>query len=131
MSGLKPSHDVRWHHCDVYLWEINDGGHGWLATDCCSAFGGSRDMIRLDEDFEAWAEILCAYEREHDTGGEYADLSGFDWDDFNAKGLALARRLKRELGPDYHIQYSKSILDKEPHALMWASPAGQREEETP
>ena len=102
MSGLNPSHDVRWHHCDVYLWEINDGGHGWLATDCCSAFGGSRDMIRLDEDFEAWAEILCAYEREHDTGGEYADLSGFDWDDFNAKGLALARRLKRELGPDYH-----------------------------
>lgn len=95
---MNPSHDVRWHHRDVYLWEINNDGQGWLATDCCSAFGGSRDMIRLDEDFEAWAEILCAHERAHDTGGECADLSGFDWNDFNAKGLALAKRLNVSWG---------------------------------
>ena len=126
MATANPSHDVRWHYCDVYLWEINTEGHGWIATDCCAAFGGSNDMIRLDEDFEAWAEILCVYEREHDTGGEFADLSEFDWDSFNSKGLALARRLKRELGPDYHIQYSKCILDKEPHAKGWVSPPGER-----
>ncbi|MDB2439573.1 hypothetical protein N9W89_12750 [Hellea sp.] len=126
MSSLNPAHDVRWHYCDVYLWEIDNSGSGWVATNCCTAFGGSRDMIRLDEDFEAWAEILCAYERKHDTGGEFADLSGFNWDSFNSKGLVLAKRLKRELGPDYHIQYSKCILDKEPHAQVWVSPEGDR-----
>ncbi len=123
MNAL-PAHEVRWHGGDVYLWEICDAGYGWIATNCCIAFGESRDMIRLDEDLEAWAAILADYELEHDTGGEYADLSGFDWDNFNEMGLVLAKRLKQELGLNYHIQYSKCILDKDHHALLWKSPEG-------
>ena len=129
MSGLSPAlpkYEVRWHF-DVYLWQMSEAGHGWIATDCAVEFGDSRDMIQMDEAFEAWGKILVDYEAAHDTGGEFADLSGFDWDSFNVAGLALAKRLKRLLGPQHHIQYSKSIHDIERHALVWESLAGEVE----
>ncbi len=82
-------------------------------------------MVRLDEDFEAWGQVFLDYEAAHDTGGEFADLSGFDWDSFNATGLVLAKRLKGLLGPQRHVQYSKSIHDADRHALVWVSRAGE------
>lgn len=113
-----PAYEVRWHY-DVYLWEISEEGHGWIATDCDIAFSGSRDMTRLGKDFEAWVKILRGYNDAHDIGEEYSDLSEFDWDSFNASGLVLAKRLSALLGPQRSIQYSKCILDEDSDALVW------------
>ena len=125
VSPALPSYEVRWHF-DVYLWEMSDAGHGWIATDCSAEFGGSQDMVRMDEEFEAWGQVYLKYEAAHDTGGEFADMSGFDWDSFNAKGVELAKNLKGLLGLQRHVQYSKSIHDPDRHALVWSSPAGKR-----
>lgn len=122
-TDVLPTYEVRWHF-DVFLWEMSDAGHGWIATECATEFGGSRDLVRLDEDFEAWGQVFLDYGAAHDTGGEFTDLSGFDWDSFNATGLELAKRLKGLLGQRRHIQYSKSIHDADRHALVWVSPAG-------
>jgi hypothetical protein len=78
-------------------------------------------LARLDEDFEVWVEVLNAYNDAHNIGEEYSELSGFDWDSFNAAGLVLAKRLSGLLEPQRHIQYSKCILDKDRHALVWTS----------
>lgn len=78
-------------------------------------------MTQLDENFVAWVEVLNAYKDAHDIGEEYSDLSGFDWDNFNAAGPVLAKRLSDLLGLQRHIQYSKCILDQDRHALVWTS----------
>lgn len=127
MSGVSPAlptYEVRWHF-DVYLWDMCDSGHGWIATECATEFGGSRDMVRMDEAFEVWGKVFLDYEDAHDTGGEFADLSGFDWESFNAAGVELAKELKALLGSQRHVQYSKSIHDQDRHALVWVSPVGE------
>ena len=105
---------------------MSNSGHGWIATDCVTEFGDNPNMTILDKDFEAWGRIYLDYEAEHDTGGEFADVKNFAWDRFNAKGLELAKRLKELLGPQQHVQYSKSIHDNDRHSLVWASHEAQQ-----
>lgn len=75
---------------------IADGGTGWMGKHPISK--------ELETDFAMWA---IEFE------GEVTDETEltFHWQDFHNRGLALARRLKTELGPDVRVIYEKPIED--------------------
>ena len=49
----------------------------------------------LQTDFAGW---VTRFEAEYDS-------SDFDWEVWNEQGIALARRLKEEVGPQYLVEY--------------------------
>lgn len=57
------------------------------------------DLVRQFMDWQDWYE-------------EWPDqLKTFDWDQFNARGLILARRLNRFLGREQHVEYQGTKIE--------------------
>jgi hypothetical protein len=70
-----------------------------------------QDLITtgLFNDFYAWAHEYMKHE-----SLDVSDPWEVNWDDFNARGIALAKRLKEELGDSAGVQYVRA--DKDPHS---------------
>ena len=45
-----------------------------------------------------------------------------DWDEFNERGIALARRLKEELGSSFGVQYVRAHNDPGKDRLLLSLP---------
>ncbi len=118
----RPCLKVQWDWGDAYLWLKNHGG-GSVCLE--HEYPNAKWAKKLDKDLLHWWDILAAYEHEHQTNGEFADLTNFDWQAFNAKGIALAKRLKQNLGDEAHVEYASSVLANWAHKTLWSS-----EEET-
>ncbi len=68
------------------------------ATCGMPGFGLSKE---LEEDFAEW---VIDFERN-------CEREGFDWDDFHMRGMALAKRLRREVDSAYVVVYEKPMED--------------------
>lgn len=56
---------------------------------------------QLHGDFVSWCSVF-----ERDTGAE-----SFDWSGFHAAGIELAKELKKQVGPNFRVVYSKPVED--------------------
>ena len=96
-----------------YAWIIRDGDVnarqvGPNYADSVAGFPhGKDDEIQfnmpkeLEEDFSDW---VTAFEL-------YADFRRFNWDHFHARGLILAKRLKKHIGQKAIVRYVKPCED--------------------
>ena len=98
-----------------YAWLIRDGatratGVGGCIADAVVGFqnSGFRVSPTLESDFAAWATW---FEKKAVTPSAMA------WPAFNAQGIALACRLKKEIGNQARVHYEWPIEDpQEEHA---------------
>jgi len=62
------------------------------------------------------------------TFEDNCDEPAFDWEGWNAQGLALTKRLKAEVGKSYHVQYHVPIEDpryKDNWPVIWIDDSGK------
>ena len=102
---------------EAYCWMIDDGvehqGVGVCIAGCNGWHGKHPISAELHEEFMVWQAV---FEKEYmlDYVGE------FDQDAFDAKGLALARRLKMELGGSACVIYEKMDSGPDEHCEILA-----------
>jgi len=107
-AGAKPSQYRKLAICpehgfSPFLWNRGEGG---LVADA-GFFYGSEPMFRsLWEGFAAW--MLDFTSTAYTPGGFPPD---WDWAGFHHRGMALARRLKIEVGPGCEVIYEKPLED--------------------
>ncbi len=93
------------------------GAYGWINRDGTDAlgpnhadtsgWGGDHPISEaLQEDFAAWQN-----EFERAPNEWKADIALLDWPRFHEQGMALARRLKAELGDAARVYYEKPFED--------------------
>ena len=93
-----------------YAWIKDDSDKttwvGAYLADALSGFEGSDFKVSatLVTDFAAWASW---FEREAVGNSALA----MDWDEFHRQGIALARRLKAELGDQVRVVYDTPVED--------------------
>lgn len=90
-----------------YAWEKDDSDRttcvgGCIADAVCGFVGtGYRVSKALEADFAMWIGLF----------GRHSHEPGFDWDSFHRQGIALARRLKAELGDQVRVVYDTPVED--------------------
>lgn len=90
-----------------YAWQKDDNDKttyvgGNIADSVCGFEGtGYKVSKALEADFAKWMGLF----------GRYSDKPGFDWDNFHRQGIALARRLKAELGDQARVVYDTPVED--------------------
>lgn len=91
-----------------FLWSRDAIWPGGVGPNCCDATGrcGDHPMSKgLWEDCRAW---VIEFARATSSDPFQVDLP---WADFHARGLALARRLKEEVGEEFRVCYLKPRED--------------------
>jgi hypothetical protein len=92
----------------------------WEGSPCGEGrfwYGDRPIPTSLIEEFNAWQDRFEFAPFDRIPRG--ADgIDGFSWRQFHADGLRLAKRLKRELGPEYVVIYSQPWEDKTGHGPM-------------
>jgi len=94
-----------------FLW-INRGGED-AGGNCCDATGPCDShplSAALHADFTTW---VTEFERAPIANPELSPSALLDWTAFHKQGLALARRLKAEVGEGFRVLYVKPMED--PH----------------
>ncbi|MEI7432508.1 MAG: hypothetical protein WCL27_18840, partial [Betaproteobacteria bacterium] len=93
----------------AYAWVRKPGeircGVGGNMADASGWSGAHPISMQLEADFTSWA-----VEFESKVRQDPSDRL-FDWRNFHDRGLALARRVKAELGPDIKVIYEKPCED--------------------
>ena len=90
-----------------YAWIKDDSDKTtWVGTylaDAVSGFEFSAYNVSkaLEAEFAAWATVF----------ENHSDEEAFNWTEFHARGIALARRLKRELGDQVRVVYDTPVED--------------------
>lgn len=118
-------HDEHTHTTHYSIMPDFGGEYLWLnaaGTELLSWWGNTKTAASVDQfqmsdvlehDFKAWQGIFeCA--------GRSSDNSklDIDWVSFHAQGLALAKRLKAELGDAGRVFYVKPFEDPNEHVLV-------------
>lgn len=92
-----------------FLWFNEGGAQGGVGPNCCDGTGacGYHPMSeQLWLDLSAWSaeftRVLGDCELDCSRAG-----TDFDWQHFHARGMALALRLKDEVGDAYRVVYLK------------------------
>jgi hypothetical protein len=80
-------------------------GVGGNFADTTTGFGdklGIKISSSLEEDFADWVIVFeCCY-----------DHRDFNWNQFNARGVQLSRRLKREVHDSFYVRYHRPCEDR-------------------
>lgn len=93
----------------AYGWVITPGeirrGVGGNMADYTGWCGDHSISKQLEHDFAEWS---LEFEKNVDVYGNAPD---FDWENYHKRGLALARKLKSELGSEIRVRYVKPCED--------------------
>lgn len=96
-----------------FLWFNEGGAEGGVGPNCCDDTYKCDSHPISDElwrDLSAWS---AEFARETEDCGlkNGGAATNFDWQHFHAIGMALARRLKDEVGDAYRVVYLKPAED--------------------
>jgi hypothetical protein len=90
-----------------YAWQKDASdtstGVGANIADAVSGFKYTEYKVSkaLEAEFAEWIGLF----------GNHGPKPGFDWDSFHRRGIALARRLKAELGDQVRVVYDTPVED--------------------
>lgn len=96
-----------------FLWFNECGAEGGLGPNCCDGTYKCDSHPISDELWRDLSEWSTEFARETGDCGLEDGSAGasFDWQHFHARGMALARRLKDEVGDAYRVVYLKPAED--------------------
>lgn len=115
-----PGYVVDADYCGAWAWSYRPERSAWEGSPVGEGRYWSGDHplpADLIEDFNAWQDRF-EFGPLSDIPPGADGIDGFSWRQFHADGLRLAKRLKRILGPEYVVIYSKPFEDQTGNAPL-------------
>lgn len=99
--------------CGVWAWVYRPDRTAWEGGSCgegCHWDGDHPLPEKLIHDFYVWQNRFECADHDGALSGE-SIAQRLWWRDFHAEGIRLAKKLKKVLGPEYVVIYSKPFED--------------------